>query len=108
MREFKGTKGPWAVEKNNIFIEIVQEESGNKIGDTCASGHYFDDGECLNGDVTVANSKLIAAAPELLEALQSLLEDYKEILHMEFNLDGNEITNISEKAINKALGVNDA
>lgn len=73
MKEFKGTKGPWVVENNGYFIEIREEHGHGQIADTCSSGHHFDDGDCIEGKITIANSNLIAAAPELLHALEMVL-----------------------------------
>lgn len=70
MSDFKGTPGPWEVESNAYYFSI--ESQGGGIGDVCMSGHVFDGGDCL-GSTSKANASLIAAAPELLEALQEAL-----------------------------------
>ncbi|HXP51598.1 MAG TPA: hypothetical protein VN922_16695 [Bacteroidia bacterium] len=68
--EFKGTKGPW----------IAQEHPNNKI--PIVVGPKKDNGKkdiiCLSpimaeAEISMTNMKLIAAAPELLEALIELL-----------------------------------
>ncbi|EAW6334755.1 hypothetical protein FGE58_24775 [Salmonella enterica] len=69
--EQKHTQGPWYAVPNNAFIDISTTPGrydGKSIADVCSSGHSFDKGDCINGETTVANAKLIAAAPELLEA----------------------------------------
>ncbi|EAX3299497.1 hypothetical protein JYN54_09680 [Salmonella enterica subsp. enterica serovar Muenchen] len=69
--EQKHTPGPWYAVQNNSFIDITTalgRYDGKVIADTCSSGYSFDNGDCINGETTVANAKLIAAAPELLEA----------------------------------------
>lgn len=71
MKEFKGTPGPWCVHDNGVFYDI-QTHSGINIGDICASQHTFDDG-VHNGLVATANAHLMAAAPELLSALQGVI-----------------------------------
>ena len=71
MKEFKGTPGPWCVHDNGVFYDI-QTHSGINIGDICASQHTFDDG-VHNGLVATANAHLVAAAPELLSALQNIV-----------------------------------
>ncbi|HIB1403547.1 TPA: hypothetical protein ACWV4V_005344 [Salmonella enterica subsp. enterica serovar Muenchen] len=73
--EQKHTPGPWYAVPNNSFIDITTAPGrygGEAIADTCSSGHSFDNGDCINGETTVANAKLIAAAPELLEACLSV------------------------------------
>jgi len=59
MSEFKGTPGPWVVEER----EFVMDRDGNCVG-------AF--GGMKATDEDNANATLCAAAPELLEALQSL------------------------------------
>lgn len=73
----KHTPGPWKV--NNVFIEnepnrfIVSQNKwgGNNIADCGLSG----DG---SWDVNEANAHLIAAAPEMLEALKGVLDVFDD------------------------------
>lgn len=58
MSEFKGTKGPWGVSANTS----VDSELGGFICEAYGDSTSFEEDQ--------ANAKLIAAAPELLEALQ--------------------------------------
>ena len=64
--EFKGTKGEWKINKSNE-ISIIDN-----------SGDYFNELICQtngkSGDERKANAKLIAAAPDLLEACNELIE----------------------------------
>lgn len=63
------TSGPWAV-----GLYGVSERAVIKCGaKTIATIGYVDDGE--SNLHTHANARLIAAAPELLEALQAMLAD---------------------------------
>ena len=65
----KHTKGPWLWKQsrgNNIYEHKVYSQK--KIFETVAN---------LDGEIrerTIANAKLIAAAPDLLEALNGLIE----------------------------------
>lgn len=71
MKQFKGTPGERLVSDNGVFFDI---NCGNqKIGDTCASQHEFDNSVHMDGGVAAANAQLIVAAPELLEALQEIM-----------------------------------
>lgn len=70
MNEFKGTPGPWEVEDNGHFYDINAVRG--TVGNVCSSRSWFDNGE-HRGPVAMANAQLIAAAPELLEALEMLV-----------------------------------
>jgi hypothetical protein len=66
------TPGPWEAENNGHFWEIspknIVSAQPYRVGDVCAS-----DPENPNSGIQEANARLIAAAPELLEALQNIL-----------------------------------
>lgn len=81
MTQFKGTPGPWFVGGNE----------GNKL--SVNADQYF---VALvdEGDSQEANTRLIAAAPELLEALQDL--QARACIYVN--------TSKAEAAINKATG----
>ncbi len=77
MKEFKGTKGPWLVHDTYEEYNDYTPENPQIIvwdGDEQASKYICDMGEMgdFNYAEELANAKLIAAAPELLEALQLL------------------------------------
>lgn len=78
MKEFKGTPGPWHYD--------------DELGGCYSKGCQF---VC---DVTDKNNaKLIAAAPELLEALIKLVDIVDDMTH-------GPSTDAAHAAINKALG----
>lgn len=62
MNEFKGTPGPW--ETNG---EIVRAKGSKTVADILEQDLYNKDIEAM------ANAHLIAAAPELLEALEKMI-----------------------------------
>ncbi len=89
MSEFKHTPGPWEIHKLS-FSDSIRIFSGTKyLG---SIGNSDDDPV-----VTKANVKLMAAAPDLLEALLHIIK-----------YDGNKIDSIGESltrsAIEKAMG----
>lgn len=88
--EFKGTPGPWAI---NVIGPHWNNNSLTHIEIT-----FGDDGECICDTVYKAeDATLIAAAPELLEALQDALHAYdKHGEHSEWDF--------ARAAIAKALG----
>jgi hypothetical protein len=92
--EFKGTKGEWSVEQELGYdCDVIYEG-----GEICWLG--LSD---VIDEEKIANAKLIAAAPELLNALQNSLSAL-------LSLTGNpknewEEVKQAEEAINKALGL---
>lgn len=104
MSEFKGTKGSeWVVEtsydekyKQTIFNISTDTREGLAV---CFSGgdHFKEE--------QLANAKLISTAPELLEALQELIDLMESIIEGDYKPDSF-TTQYAKTVINKALGEN--
>lgn len=90
MNEFKGTPGPW---NKNKYGEVVDAE-GEII--------HLRGVALSNREDTKANTDLVIAAPELLEALQ-LCEEFMSLLPST-GFDGLARIEGARAAINKALG----
>ncbi|MBH3027200.1 hypothetical protein I5Q96_11220 [Serratia marcescens] len=87
MEGFKGTPGPWKV---NVIGQHWNNESLTHLEVT-----YGSDGECICDTVyKIDDANLIAAAPELLEALQ-------ELVHADCH--GVKNSSAQVKALNKAM-----
>lgn len=81
MGEFKGTPGPWGLSSQSptIIKQCMRHiglsaDAGVLIGSACghtSSGFYPSDEEAI------ANARLIAAAPDLLDALSPLAAMYQ-------------------------------
>ncbi|HDT5741931.1 TPA: hypothetical protein QHK25_000165 [Klebsiella quasipneumoniae subsp. similipneumoniae] len=91
MQEFKGTRGPWFSD-NTRAIGPISTEDDQSYGMIIPVGWVEFDPEI---EVQVANQKMMAAAPELLEALQLMLDS--QVLPVWHQ-------SIARAAINKALG----
>lgn len=94
----KFTRGPWYVYNNDVYLEVVSDKGA--ICDTCMSGHEFDGGDCTEGKSAKANAHLIAAAPEMYEAIKHVLE----MQLRGFIVLGNEATDKLQKSLAKARG----
>lgn len=70
MKEFKGTPGPWFID-NGRAIGPKSTEDDQSYGMIIPVGWVEFDPEV---EAQVANQRMMAAAPELLEALQMALE----------------------------------
>ena len=105
--ENKFTKGNWNISDDTSECYLVKSDDGGLIA------FVYDgdiDDEAIHMDVVQANAKLIAAAPELLEALTNILkivEDSEGVVGYHLNGDTakwdefDEVTN-AIKTIKKA------
>lgn len=94
MEEFKGTPGPWVASTTDRSIGPVSRDDDQSNGMILPIAWVEFDG---NPDYQQANANLIAAAPELLEALQDALHAFdKHGEHSEWDF--------ARAAIAKALG----
>lgn len=84
MEKVKHTPGPWRIDDNEHDIEILADpgfpcryfgEEGVWPIAKAMNLHHADDSA---GGVMEANARLIAAAPEMLEALQCMIDAYSE------------------------------
>lgn len=92
------TRGPWVAEKTGRGIGPVSKEPDQSYGMVTPVAWVEFDPEV---EVQVANANLIAAAPELLEALQAMLNKaYKQ----NWNDKYPDEVEWAESAIQKALG----
>lgn len=100
MNEFKGTPGPWSLQVEACDQTVALDIMGCGV---CVSSAipWSSDTEC-DVDKAVANANLIAAAPELLEALQ-LCEEFMSLLPST-GFDGLARIEGARAAIAKALG----
>ena len=108
MEKFKGTPGPWRVSDDNYTFQHVAHDFYHQISAGCG---YLNEREgmgfSLSGLMSIHDASLIAAAPELLEALQDMLGGWKYIREQHGDLYGvgwDRAQEKAEDAIKKALG----
>lgn len=98
--KFKGTKGKW-----NVFPIHNKQHGHTWFKVSSSETEDYSDAESVcniitrNGERAESNSKLIAAAPELLESLQVVLDEMDILDSIYFE----EEINLAKQAINKAL-----
>lgn len=82
MKDFKGTKGKWISRYNGNYWEVNREEDFEDGKRLAISVMVFEtkDGNLVfsRSGEAIANAKLIAAAPEMLQALQSFANGVRE------------------------------
>lgn len=88
MSEFKGTSGPWGVYNDTI----IESELGGFICDVCGDSTSWEDDK--------NNAKLMAAAPDLLDAVNLILD----LQTRGFIVLGDKHTGTLQASVNRALG----
>ena len=88
MSDFKGTPGPWEanyVQSAGWRVRRKFERPGYKgLAPICSMAWYqFDMPGIIDNEISGANAQLIAAAPDLLAALQELADDIADRFDME-------------------------
>lgn len=119
--EFRGTPGPWQTADHYEDCLIVVDSRGYEIvtaetypilsnySERLGVGHWSDDERgslTLTNEEQAANAHLIAAAPDLLEALQNMIGAFDNpIVRRKLPSDFNkEAIESARAAISKALG----
>ena len=93
MKEFKGTPGPWFEHREGFSMVYIEARIGGGVIQEVAACGPCDKGS----EQQQANAKLIAAAPELLEALINMVDIVDDMVY-------GPSTDAANAAINKALG----
>lgn len=102
MKDFKGTPGPWRFDEQTTLsggpVFYIAQDDNAKY-----TPNYSDVSQTCSGElkhIQKANAQLIAAAPDLLEALQSIIE----LQTRGYVVLGDKYTDMARAAISKALG----
>jgi len=95
------TKGPWHRINSNNGTQFVMHEGGKDFTDVCDDTSVVCHITTNNHPNAFEDARLIAAAPELLEALEDCLYSLGD----EFNLPG-DVKEAARSALAKAKGDN--
>lgn len=93
--ETKFTTGEWKVTKQPCSLLVTVEEQNNKLFSVC----QINTNQAKQGEAE-ANAKLIAAAPEMLDALMFMKRELE--IYNRFNPDNHICAKQIEQAIKKA------
>lgn len=93
MEKFKGTRGPWVASKTDRSIGPISKDDDQAYGMILPVAWVEFNGKREHQE---ADANLIAAAPELLQALQAIMDS-------NFVLP-KEVVTLANAAIAKALG----
>lgn len=116
MTQAQHTPAPWQVmpaEDDKDYIRIRGKQLGKRYKIANVLIPVYTDSSIFEMDESISNARLIAAAPELLEALETFLKakSVKEDINIDF-LQAKELSNqlvaeawiLADKAIAKAKG----
>ena len=97
------TPGPWEIDDTTLYRgeEMIKCQNGRYIAAITEryNGKVYDDVQ------TTANSKLIAAAPLILEVLMEIIDQYDKLPEARDHYDFQDSVNIRGRlAIQKAIG----
>lgn len=103
MENFKGTPGPWVADKTSRAVGPISRDDDQSYGILIPVAWVEFDTEV---EIQASNQTLIAAAPELLEALKELISGYedREKSGMFDMLVHGDLIEKANAAIKKALG----
>ena len=102
MKEFKGTPGPWIADKTSRAVGPVSHDDDQSYGMVIPVAWVEFDPEV---EIQASNQNLIAAAPELLEALRQLRDYVEDVCAVSSSdCDKEHPLMLATAAINKALG----
>lgn len=103
-KQFKGTPGPWFEHREGFSTVYIEAKLRDGVVQEVAACGPTEAGESSQ----LANAKLIASAPELLEALQLLFASYKQLADSgdagNWAIEDYPEGKAAIAAINKALG----
>ena len=99
------TPAPWKAEKHDNFRNVGHKNGAFKIvaGETLICMFPWARTTGQMSEESEANARLIAAAPELLEALEDIVQSYKSLVRDEF--DGTSLVERFLKKSDKAMAV---
>lgn len=103
MSGFKGTPGPWCADADGMHVRPLCAKN-EETWFACASVLHF--GEREPAEVQrIANARLIAAAPELLEVCEKIVDYRRRTGPLGFQLEKlDDFIHMAKVAISKAMG----
>lgn len=102
MKEFKGTPGPWVADKTSRAVGPISRDDDQSYGILIPVAWVEFETEV---EIQASNQNLIAAAPELLEALRQLRDYVEDVCAVSsYDCDKEHPLMLATAAINKALG----